>query len=183
MPEETRRKISASHLGKPKPWLAGKAAGMLGKHHSKETRLKIGLAGIGRRPSPETRIKLSLAGKGRCLSEDSKRKIGNAHRGKKSVNWKGGVTPEYKRIRKTPEYRAWRNAVFARDNYTDQKTGTQGGRLHPHHILNFADYPHSRFDINNGITLSEETHRMFHKKYGRTKNTREQLNEFLKTHE
>lgn len=48
----------------------------LGKHCSKETKHKIGLANTGRIRSIETRQKLSLAGKGRSHSELHKLRIG-----------------------------------------------------------------------------------------------------------
>ena len=97
----------------------------------------------------------------------------------KHWNWKGGVTSQNIILRHSIEFRLWREAVFARDNWVCQKTGIRGGKLHPHHIQNFAKFPELRFAIDNGITLSEKAHREFHKKYGIRNNTREQLLEFL----
>ena len=77
------------------------------------------------------------------------------------------------------DFRLWREAVFARDNWICQKYGLRGGKLHPHHIQNFAQYPELRFAIDNGITLSEKAHKEFHKKYGIKNNTKGQLEEFL----
>ena len=74
----------------------------------------------------------------------------------------------------------WREAVFARDNWTCQKTSVKGRELNSHHIKNFAQYPELRFAIDNGITLSKKAHIAFHKKYGKTNNTIEQINEFIK---
>ncbi len=91
----------------------------------------------------------------------------------------GRITPENKRIRDNIETRLWREAVFARDNYTCQKYGKRGGRLNAHHIKNFADYPELRFAINNGITFSEKAHKEFHKKYGKKNNTKKQLKQFI----
>ncbi len=82
-------------------------------------------------------------------------------------------------IRKSVESRLWREAVFARDNFTCQKYGEQGGTLHSHHIQNFSTHPDLRFAIDNGITLSKKAHIEFHKKYGKHNNTKEQLTEFL----
>jgi len=97
----------------------------------------------------------------------------------KHWNWKGGINPTNDTIRKSLEYKLWNDAVFARDGYICQKTGTKGGKLHSHHILNFSSHPELRFAINNGITLSEKSHKEFHKIYGNKNNTREQLLEFL----
>ena len=90
-----------------------------------------------------------------------------------------GLSTESEKIRKSIEFRLWREAIFARDNWTCQKTKIKGGKLHPHHIQNFAQYPELRFAIDNGITSSEKAHKEFHEKYGNHNNTREQINEFL----
>jgi len=87
--------------------------------------------------------------------------------------------PEKDRIRKSIEYRIWRNSVFELYDYTCQKTEIKGGKIVAHHIQNFEDYPELRLAIDNGIVLSEKSHREFHQKYGKKNNTREQLEEFL----
>ena len=89
-------------------------------------------------------------------------------------------TDESKLGRHRISYKEWRNTVFTRDNFTDQKTKERGGILHPHHILNFAQYPELRFNVSNGITLSEQSHKLFHKIYGKKNNTHEQIVEFIK---
>jgi len=152
--EETKKKLSLLNSGKNNPnW---------GKPRSKESRKKISEANLGKKISLKTRIKIS-----------------NSNKGKKSRFWKGGITPLNEKIRRGIEYRLWREAIFARDNWTCQKYGIKGGRLHSHHVQNFAKYPELRFAIDNGITLSKKAHEEFHKKYGRKNNTKEQLEEFL----
>jgi transposase/5-methylcytosine-specific restriction endonuclease McrA len=82
--------------------------------------------------------------------------------------------------RKLLEYKLWVEAVFKRDNYTCQKCGKKGKKLEAHHIFNWADYPELRYAIDNGITLCRECHKEFHKQFGLRKNTKAQLEAFLK---
>jgi len=162
--------------------------GQSGKKMSDESRKKISINNarywLGKKHTKETKLKISLAGMNRKVSELTREKMSESHLGKnigdKNGQWKGGITPLNKKIRKSRKDLNWVNTVFTRDNYTDQKTGIKGGNLHPHHILNFSQYPKLRFEIDNGITLSEESHKKFHKKYGQINNTKEQLLEFLK---
>lgn len=111
-------------------------------------------------------------------SEEYKEVLRQRMRGNK-YSYKNGNSSKNELIRKGIESRIWRESVFSRDGWTCQKYGTVGGELHAHHILNFSQYPELRFAIDNGITLSKKAHKEFHKKYGMTNNTREQLNEFI----
>lgn len=106
-------------------------------------------------------------------------KISKSQRKEKSHCWKGGVYKNNNDIRRSGEYKYWNKECLKRDNFTCQKYGKSGGKLIVHHINNFADFPELRFDINNGITLSEKAHKEFHKQYGSKNNTREQVEEFL----
>lgn len=120
--------------------------------------------------------------KGKKMSDEQKKKLSLTKIGKKgklSNAWKNGLTSENKLIRSSIEGKLWIQSVFARDGYVCQKTGVKGVKLEAHHILNFSQYPKLRFAIDNGITLSKKSHRLFHKKYGNRNNTREQLVEFL----
>lgn len=123
--------------------------------------------------SQETLLKRSLALKGK--------KAWN--KGKKCpqliTNWQGGISSASEKARHSMEFRLWREAIYTRDNWTCQKTGIRGGKLHPHHIRNFSEYPELRFVVDNGITLSQDTHMEFHNKYGRIHNTKEQIEEFI----
>ena len=79
--------------------------------------------------------------------------------GSKNPNWKGGVTTVYMKIRHQIDSRLWREAIFARDNWTCQECGKRGGRLNAHHIKSFKQYPELRFAIDNGETLCYNCHK------------------------
>lgn len=131
--EESRRKISESRTG---------------KHygpHTKEHNRKISIGGKGLKRSKETCEKIRIANLGKKLSQEHKNKLRESHIGKPNLKnrgsgsgaWKGGVTPEYKIIRASLAFRLWRESVFTRDNWTCQKYGTRGGKLHPPSHLKF----------------------------------------------
>lgn len=79
--------------------------------------------------------------------------------GPKNPKWKGGITPEHQRIRLSPEMKAWRIAVFERDDYTCQFCFKRGVKLNADHIKPFALHPELRFELSNGRTLCVECHR------------------------
>lgn len=189
--EETKEKMSkiAKERGFGK-WIKGIHIGKKLPEEQKrkisETRLKR-KERLGYLNSPETRKKISEALKGKPHPKrggykhtiEARRKMSEDRKGEKSYLWQGGITPINAEIRNGIEFRLWREAVFARDNWTCQKCEVRGIKLHPHHILNFAQYPELRFAIDNGITLCGDCHREFHRIYGVKNNTKEQLEEFL----
>lgn len=73
-------------------------------------------------------------------------------------NWKEGASAD-KRNTSTAEYRAWRSAVFERDDYTCQMCGQVGGDLNADHIKAWKLFPDLRFEISNGRTLCVCCHR------------------------
>jgi len=180
--EEYRKKLKGNH-NSPRtefkkghiPWNKGKKGVMptncwKGKELSVEHKKKISLAKKGK----------SYQEIGRTpMSEITKRKIGESHKGEKSVNWKGGITPINKKVWRSLKMKLWRKSVFSRDNYTCRKCKQLGGRLQPHHIFNFAEHSELRTKIDNGVTLCDICHRKFHKIYGRKNNNKKQLEEFL----
>lgn len=86
--------------------------------------------------------------------------------GEKAGGWKGGTTAEYNRLRRTKPYKDWRESVFARDNWTCQKCATRGGRLHPHHVKSWSQFPELRFEVENGTTLCVNCHYHTHSEQG-----------------
>lgn len=106
------------------------------------SRICGGKAKIGVPPSIETRKKLS-----------------DSHKGEKSHLWKGGLTKKNDSIRKSLEYKLWRESVFKRDNYTCVWCLRRGGKIHADHIKPFAYFPELRFAIDNGRTLCIDCHK------------------------
>ena len=73
----------------------------------------------------------------------------------------------------------WSYKVKLRDMFRCRKCFGEVTQLASHHIKNKWNYPSLALDLNNGITLCRRCHYDFHLKYGRFKNSFEQLKEFL----
>lgn len=91
-------------------------------------------------------------------------KIKDSLSGDRAPNWKGGVSTADERERRSAAYRAWRKAVFNRDDYTCQFCGDRAAKGHPvvlnaDHIKPFALHPELRLDVSNGRTLCAPCHR------------------------
>ena len=69
--------------------------------------------------------------------------------------------------RKSPEYRAWRVAVIARDGRCVRCGETRANLLTADHIVKWADDPSKRLAVSNGQTLCERCHQ---RKNGATRN-------------
>jgi 5-methylcytosine-specific restriction endonuclease McrA len=130
--EEHKKKLSIIHKSKP--------SHRKGKKLPKQVGEKISIALLGGKRSIETRLKMS-----------------SSHLGNKHWNWQGRKVQENLRIRNSIETNLWREAVFARDNWTCQKCGKRG-KLNAHHIKSFAKFPQLRFAIDNGLTLCINCH-------------------------
>lgn len=153
-----------------------------GKKHSKKSLKKMSKSHSGVKISEDTKIKMRQAQLGqknhffgKHHTPESITKIS----GSNNPSWKGGIAPINNKIRASRESILWKKACMLRDVFTCQKTGQHGGKLVVHHIQNFSDFPELRFAIDNGITLSLNAHKEFHKIYGKKNNSREQLVEFL----
>jgi len=137
----------------------GKPGTLTGRHHSDETKKKIGAAHLGVPEPPvseETRKKLSAAQKKRPRKPDSERK-----------------TPLYRAVRILPEYKMWRTMVYERDGYTCQECQTRGGELNADHVVALSAIMRTYnvktvtdalackelWDLDNGVTLCVPCHK------------------------
>ena len=102
MSEETRRKLSEAKKG----LLSGEKNPMFGKHHSEETKQKIGEVHKGKHIYEEQKKKLSIALKGRIMSDEHKKKIGEASKGR-------------------------HHSEESKKKMSDSKKGLQSGEKHP----------------------------------------------------
>lgn len=93
-------------------------------------------------------------------------KLRLANLGSKRHNWKGGITPDQIRIRRSLPMQLAREACFDRDNYTCQSCGERGGQLNAHHVWPFQRFPEWKFEVGNLITLCRKCHDHFHKSAG-----------------
>ena len=91
--------------------------------------------------------------------EETRRTLSEQKKGEEHPNWKGGITGKRKVILNGIEYRLWREAVFARDNWTCQECGKRGGWLNAHHKKPYFQFPELHLAIDNGITLCLNCHR------------------------
>ena len=105
--EEIKKKISISLK---KRYKNGYIHPMKNNHHKESSKRKI-----------------SIAHKGMIVSMETRRKLSEANKGEKSYCYKGGVTSKNRIVRNGIEFRLWREAVFARDNYTCQKYCLRSG--------------------------------------------------------
>jgi hypothetical protein len=149
------------------------ATALKGRLVKEETRIKLHNALSNRVFSPETIKRMSIAAKDRVLKNGVLKywegKKNPNMQGSKHWNWKGGVTPENKKIRESSEYDDFRRKVLIRDKYTCSVCGRVSGSwikeekrkvvLHVHHIKSFAEFPELRLEVSNGISLCEDCHR------------------------
>ncbi|MFW6359305.1 MAG: FAD-dependent thymidylate synthase [Chroococcales cyanobacterium] len=81
-------------------------------------------------------------------------------RGEESNFWKGGVTDERTAVG------AWTRTiapqVHEKFDFTCQKCGVRGGKLHAHHLLPVYSHPEKAYEFNNLVTVCENCHQEIH---------------------
>ena len=117
--------------------------------------------------SERGRIPKSAFKKGHRSSPETEFHSGKLHRyfgkrgpayGKKwGLSGQGARTVRL-RFMNTLEYREWRTAVFARDDFTCQECFKRGVVLHAHHIKPYRLYPELVLVLDNGQTLCKPCH-------------------------
>lgn len=145
IPESAKEKMRLAKLGKPR---VGNPENW---KHTEATKKKVS---ISKKGTPAWN-------KGKPAPWASKRNALLC--GDKSPVWKGGVTSLRHKIYNSAEYKLWRKAVFARDNYTCIWCSAKSGNgvtvvLNADHIKPFALFPELRFAIDNGRTLCVPCH-------------------------
>jgi len=115
-------------------------------------------AKIGHTVSKKTRQKLKKALMGRKVTWADKIVKTRKERGgylckENNPMWRGGVTSENEKIRKSNKYLKWRKQIFEKDNYTCQECDKRGGKLIVDHIKPFAFFKKERLSIENGRVL------------------------------
>lgn len=100
-----------------------------------------------------------------CSRECYGKAVGLRQQGANHPMYKHGMTAqklsERQRLRKHKDYTAWRDKVYARDEYKCRACRT-GTNLQAHHHAAWVDEPKLRLKVSNGITLCDECHRLWH---------------------
>lgn len=158
----------------------GKNNAFYGKHHTIESKNKIS-KNSGMKNKQEVREKVSKSLTGRKLKNTTKLKLKNQQHKRikegKHNFWKGGISKYYQLLNhalRNSQWDDWREKVFERDEYTCQECGLHSGngkavKLHPHHIHYVKKCVDENkldliYDIDNGVTLCEECHKIIHGK-------------------
>lgn len=105
------------------------------------------------------------------------------NRGENNSSWNPNLTEEEREVGRNiivdgrSIYPEWRTKVFERDGYRcilcDKKQN-----INAHHLNGYHWDKENRFNVDNGVTLNIDIHRLFHILYGNKNNTKEQFEEF-----
>lgn len=115
-------------------------------------------------------------GCGKCADEDNS--------GSNNNKWNPNLTDEERKENESrqsdPRIKSWRKQVFKRDGYTCKICGSnKSNSLKAHHLDGYNWCIEKRYDVDNGITLDDACHLLFHSTFGYGNNTKSQFEEFL----
>lgn len=131
-----------------------------GKKHTPDTIEKLRMAHLGK---PSNRKGIPRTVDERIKISQGVKSSGKVRRGESNPRWDGGKSSEVVKAKASLDYRLWKEAVNARDNFTCQDCGgTDLNIIETHHIKPFAKFPDERYDVNNGITLCRFCHQLRH---------------------
>lgn len=101
--------------------------------------------------------------------------------GENSPNWNPLLTDEEREKRRDMhQQKLWRDKVYERDNYTCKCCGhDKGGNLHAHHVVPHSANRSIAWEVWNGLTMCSPCHTGFHKQYGYTKCTKQDLYDYI----
>jgi len=103
--------------------------------------------------------------------------------GKLNPAYNSNLTDEYRKMmyidKRDDGYSYWRRKVYEKDHFTCQITNIKGsGNLVAHHMNGYNLDIENRFNVENGVTILNDIHKLFHHHYGYGNNTKEQFEEF-----
>jgi thymidylate synthase (FAD) len=84
----------------------------------------------------------------------------HTRRGVDSNFWKGGVTEE--RVTIGAWTRTIAPEVHEKFDYTCQRCGARGGKLHAHHLLPVYAHPEKTYEFENLVTVCKDCHELIH---------------------
>jgi hypothetical protein len=95
--------------------------------------------------------------------EQHKEKIKKSQLGSKNSNWKGGVSPEYYRIKGSSAWRSLRKRIFERDKGSCAVCKEVKNKWHIHHLIHWDLARELIFDDNNVVTMCPKCHHRTHR--------------------
>ena len=113
-----------------------------------------------------------------CFNKEQLSKIWKGKYGSEHNRYDRSISDEERlsRDRRSPEYIKWVKDVKDRAMWECELCGNNH-KVEAHHVESYTLNPSLRFDINNGVVLCKQCHKLFHKLYGK-RSTYHQFSEF-----
>lgn len=123
--------------------------GMRGKRHTEVTKEKISKGVLATNPTGMT---------GRTHSIRTRKKMSLDRTEAGNSNWKGGVTKQIRKLRRSKEYIQWRKEVISRAGGICEDCGSDEN-IEAHHIISIHKDITKALDKNNGMALCNACHK------------------------